>query len=110
MTLLEFATAIADFPELTELEQRLLPQLVDVALAARRAGVRPRLERLAVSRLELEAWAAAGVRYDVELAQRHGLAAQGPRGIALAQVELDGGDAADEQLLDAAAAALARRC
>lgn len=109
MTLLELLSAIEAMPELGPLERAALPLLTRLAVDARRAGVRPALEDLAASRLELEAWVTAGRELEVERAQRLALAVQGDRGAALAQVDVDGGQAADEQLVEHAAAALARR-
>lgn len=110
MTLAEFALVIAGHEDVPEGDrEKLLPQLARLALLARRAGVRPTLEQLAASQLEFEAWSEAGHRFEIETAQRAGLAAQGARGRALVQAELDGGDTADELLVHQAAEELAAR-
>lgn len=109
MTLLELADRIAEAEELGEIERNLLPALTRIALDALRAGYRPTLEDLGSSRLELEAWVTAGRELEVERAQRLALAVQGDRGAALAQADVDGGQAADELLMEQAAEALARR-
>lgn len=108
MTLVELATAINDMPELEDLERQALPVLVSLAVGALRVGLRPTFEDLASSRLEYEAWMAAGVQLEVERAQRRALADQGPHGAALAQADVDGGEAADELLVESAAETLAK--
>lgn len=107
MTLTEFSTFLVDLPELAPEEAAALPALVKAAIVARRAGVVPTLEQLAVSSLELEAWVEAGRLFEVEQAQRVGLAGAGARGRALVNAEVDGGDAADELLVHQAAEAFA---
>jgi len=80
-------------PDLTEEQILLLDAATMAALLARRCGIVPELFDLA-DPLERAAWIAAGERYDVEYAVRMGTAAQPEIGPALAQAELDGGEAA----------------
>lgn len=72
LTLTDLALAIAGHADLTEKEREVLPGLIGAALLARRAGVVPTLEQLAVSALELEAWVAAGRLFEVERPRARG--------------------------------------
>jgi predicted butyrate kinase (DUF1464 family) len=62
-----------------------------------------------LTRVERVAMSAAGKRRDVEQAIRVARASQGESGIAIVAAEVDGGDAHDSMMLEAAVSAIAKQ-
>ena len=90
--------------------KRLIPVLVEAArhfLVS--GGVVSLQEYCELSRVERVAMSAAGKRRDVEQAIRVARASQGESGIAIVTAEVDGGDAHDSMMLEAAVAAIAKQ-